>query len=83
MPLRLVERLKEWTAPGGVLALSCSYQWGERHLRGSAPPRGNIADLFDGKWTLLAEAHEPFRFRACERYWRQFLSHVLVWQKAG
>ena len=30
-PLSLVDRLKRHTAPGGVLALSCTYQWNKIH----------------------------------------------------
>jgi SAM-dependent methyltransferase len=50
-PLALVERLQRHTAPGGTIALSCTYQWSKKHLGTTETPTRNICELFDEGWT--------------------------------
>jgi SAM-dependent methyltransferase len=93
-PLALVDRLKQHTAPGGVLILSTTYAWSTKYLGTAAqratgiiepvaePPTRNILSLFGAGWTLLGETNIEFKVRRTERYWRTFLSHVAVFQNA-
>ncbi len=80
-PHRLVELLQNRVAPGGILVLSCTYQWSAKYL-GNAPvrPIRDINDLFSSTWALLGETNLPFQVRVNERYWKAFLSHVVIWQ---
>ncbi|MGZ3724085.1 MAG: methyltransferase domain-containing protein, partial [Bdellovibrionales bacterium] len=80
-PERLVEILKKSTRDGGVLALSCSYQWQEKYIGNAVEQILNIKDLFGTGWEVLGEANLPFQFRKYERYWMNFLSHVLILKK--
>ncbi len=79
-PARLLELLKRKTISGGILALSCSYQWNKKYIRGDEPLITNIKDLFEGSWRLIGEADIEFRCRRFERHWVTFLSHVCVLQ---
>ena len=80
-PERLVAQLKAATAPGGVMVLSCTYQWQNRYVGNASKPILDIKDLFGDEWTLLAEEDIPFEFRVNERYWMKFLSHACVMRK--
>lgn len=80
-PRALVRFLQTRTAPGGVLALSCSYQWNEKHLGTSATPFWNMNELFDDTWTFLDETNMDFRLRIVERHWLAFTSQLAVFRK--
>lgn len=78
----LVNLLKERTAPGGILLLSCTYQWQSKYIGNAVREITNINDVFaDGGWRWLAEDHIPFHVRANERHWLSFLAHASVFQK--
>jgi len=93
-PLALVERLKRHTAPGGILALSCTYQWSKKYLGttterrekllepATETPATDINELFCDGWTHLNEGNIEFKFRKSERHWVQFLSHVSVFRRS-
>ncbi len=80
-PRLLVERLKAHTAAGGILALSCGYQWSKKHLGPNETPIRNINDLFTDDWTPLSETNIEFTLRKSERHWWMFVSQVSVFQK--
>lgn len=79
-PERLVEFLKSKTAPGGVLLLSCTYQWQNKYIGNASKQIMNINDLFGAGWSLQAETNIPFNVRLFERHWLNFLSHVSVFR---
>ncbi len=92
-PLALVETLKRHTALGGILALSCTYQWSKKYL-GTMSERANrtlepaaeaptrhIHSLFGAEWTWLNDTNIQFTLRKSERHWFLFLSHVSVFRK--
>ena len=93
-PLALVERLKRHTAPDGILALSCSYQWSKKYLGTTTErvdkllepatemPTMNINELFSDGWTHLNESNIEFKVRRNERHWVRFLSHVSVFRRS-
>lgn len=73
----LIAHLTRSLAPGGVLALSCTYQWQDKYLGNASPRIRNLADhLFPRP--LLAEDNIPFHVRVNERHWLTFLSHACV-----
>jgi hypothetical protein len=78
----LIELLKRKTASEGILALSCTYQWNKKYIRGDEPLITNITDLFKGGWRLIEEADIEFKCRRFERHWTTFLSHVCILQKS-
>jgi len=92
-PVALVERLQAHTAPGGVLALSCTYQWNQKYLDttreraervqepASDVPAEAIDSLFRQGWTRVDETDIAFKHRKNERYWQTFLSHVTIFRK--
>ena len=79
---KLVEFLKERTAPGGLLLLSCTYQWQSKYTGNAVREITNINDLFTDGWHWLAEDNIPFHVRANERHWLSFLAHASVFQKS-
>ena len=80
-PLALVELLKRSTAPGGLVALSCTYQWQAKY-RGLPPdPVRHLDQFFEDGWTPAGEANLPFRVRVNERHWMTFLSHVGLYRR--
>ena len=81
-PLRLVELLRRSTRPGGMIALSCTYQWQSKYRGLPTDPIRHLDQLFPEPSALVAEANIPFRVRVNERHWMTFLSHVCVF-KAG
>ena len=80
-PEGLAQRLQVATAPGGLLVLSCTYQWQNRYTGNAAKPIRDIQDLFGAEWKLRTEANIPFEFRVNERYWMKFLSHACVFER--
>jgi hypothetical protein len=80
-PTALIELLKRKTISGGILALSCTYQWNRKYIRADEPLITNITDLFESGWRLIDEADIEFKCRRFERHWTTFLSHVCVLQK--
>jgi SAM-dependent methyltransferase len=78
--LQLAEFLRTSTAPGGVLLLSCTYQWSDKYI-GNAPVLiKDINDLFNARWNFLGEINLPFQVRVYERHWMTFLSHTVAYQ---
>lgn len=75
-PLALIQFLKNSTSKGGLLLLSCTYQWQEKYIGNAGHQIQNIKDQFSGDWRLVNETNIPFYFRVYERYWMYFLSHA-------
>lgn len=80
-PLALVDFLKNSTGQGGLLAMSCTYQWNDKYIEPLKQNIANVADLFGQDWILLAEKDIEFKCRRSERHWVTFLSHALVFRK--
>ena len=80
-PLALIDLLKRSTAPGGLVAISCTYQWQSKYRGLPTDPIRHLDQLFDDKWRLVGEADLPFRVRTNERHWMTFLSHACLFQK--
>lgn len=79
--LQLAEFLQRSTAPGGILVLSCTYQWQDKYI-GNAPVKiKDINELFSAEWKLLGETNLPFEIRTSERHWMGFLSHAVIYQR--
>lgn len=80
--LELIDLLKKATATGGVLLLSCTYQWQEKYIGNAVEQIQDINGLFGGGgWTFLNQTNIPFRVRVYERYWMTFLSHVVAYRR--
>lgn len=77
-PLKLVELLKKSTAPGGMIALSCTYQWQPKYRGLPAKPIRHLDELFTEDWSVRNETQIPFQLRVNERHWMAFLSHVCL-----
>ena len=67
-PMKIVEGLMNSTRAGGVLVLSCSYQWSKAHLQNSDEAVTDINSYFNADWKKLNEAEIEYRFRYNERY---------------
>jgi SAM-dependent methyltransferase len=80
-PEKLIELVQRSTRPGGVLALSCTYQWQEKYIGNAVREIKNTTEFFSGGWTPLGETNIPFQCRKYERHWLGFLSHVIVLQR--
>ena len=80
-PEKLAELLKTATALNGVLVISCTYQWQTKYIGNATKQIQNIADLFGPAWHKLGETNIPFQLRGHERYWKRFLSHVLIMRR--
>jgi SAM-dependent methyltransferase len=83
-PLSLIDFLVPLVKPGGVLVLSCTYQWNEKYVGQINYPNypiQDINDLFGPKWSRLGETNLEFRCRKNERFWSTFMSHVAIFQK--
>ncbi len=79
-PRTLAEVCKSAVAPGGLLALSCTYQWQNKYTGNAVKLIDNIHELFGPGWKFFGEANIPFQVRSNERYWLRFLSHAVVYQ---
>lgn len=77
-PRKLVEFLQNHTAPGGVLALSCTYQWKKNFVDLKQDFIPDVKELFGPDWRLLGETELEYRVRGNERHWLTFMSQVLV-----
>lgn len=77
-PRALVDLLKQKTAKNGFLALSCTYQWNDKHVQDPNDMLTDIKSLFEDGWKLVGETDIEFRCRRTERFWQTFLSHVVV-----
>lgn len=75
-PEALLDLVKAKTNSGGVLVVSCTFQWQKRFL-GSKIPFTNLRTEFGEDWEVLADENLPFSIRVNERYWYTFLSQVL------
>lgn len=82
-PLELIEVLKNSTKAGGILALSCTYQWNDKYLEASKQNITNVANYFGKGWSMLGEKDIEFKVRRSERHWMTFLSHAIVLKKTG
>jgi hypothetical protein len=81
-PRALVDLLKRKTSQDGFLALSCTYQWNDKHIQDPNDMLTNINLLFDDGWKLIGETDIEFKCRRAERFWQTFLSHVAVFSKS-
>lgn len=79
--LKLVEFLKTSVNPGGLLLLSCTYQWQNKYIGNAGYQIKDINELFDSRWMQLNQTNIPFQCRVNERHWLNFMSHVGVFQK--
>lgn len=80
-PTEIVTSLKARTRIGGILVLSCSYQWSKLHLANRNDAVSDINQYFDDKWQQIGEKELEYRFRFNERYSQLFLSHVVMFKK--
>lgn len=80
-PLDLIAFLKKSVSPGGILLLSCTYQWQEKYIGNATKQIENINELFGSPWRHLNETNIPFQCRIYERHWLNFLSHVSIFKK--
>lgn len=80
-PLRLVDLAIRSTAPGGRVAISCTYQWQCKYRGLPTRPIRHLDELFPEPWRLVAEGNLPFQLRVNERHWMRFLSHVCVFER--
>jgi hypothetical protein len=80
-PRSLVELLKRKTAKNGYIALSCTYQWNDKHVQDPSDLLTDVTRLFGGGWKLIGETDIEFKCRRAERFWQTFLSHVVVYSR--
>ncbi|MDB6062592.1 MAG: hypothetical protein JWM78_2695 [Verrucomicrobiaceae bacterium] len=80
-PLAIVETLQRNTRCGGLVALSCTYQWDKKHVKDFMQTRSDISDYFSPRWEKVADANFEYRFRTNERYASTFLSHLVIFKK--
>lgn len=80
-PRDLAEVIKAAAAPGGLVLLSCTYQWQHKFTGNAVRQIRDIKELFGPGWRCLNEMNYPFHSRVNERHWLAFLSHVGIFQK--
>lgn len=80
-PVEIVSTAMACTKPGGVLVLSCTYQWSKKYLTNPQEMVNDINEYFDSSWEKLGETEIEYRFRHNERFSQLFCPHVVVYQK--
>ena len=80
-PANIVSGLQKATRSGGLLFLSCSYQWSKKHLIRSSEITRDINEYFDEGWTKIAEDEHEYKHRVNDRYSQLFLSHIVGYKK--
>jgi len=81
-PTTIVNALKNKVKPGGVLCLSCTYQWNKKHLLDFTEAVNDINEyFFESQWKRLSQYENEYRFRFAERYAHVFFSHLVIYQK--
>ncbi len=81
-PNTIVNALKHSVKVGGVLCLSCTYQWNKKHLLDSSEAVNDINDYFEeNQWKCLSQHEHDYKFRFSERFSRLFSAHLVVYQK--
>ncbi|WP_333004978.1 SAM-dependent methyltransferase [Vibrio coralliilyticus] len=80
-PKQVVDYLMSRVSIGGVLALSCTYQWSDKHLKVPSERINDINEYFDRTWQKLDDQEFEYRFRVNERYSMLFLSHTVIYQR--
>ena len=81
-PSAIVQALHQATKSGGIVVLSCSYQWSKKHLNDFNEAIDDINDYFNTGWQKIGESELDYKFRFNERYALLFLSHVVVYKKS-
>jgi len=81
-PTTIVNALKNKVKPGGILCLSCTYQWNKKHLLDFKEAVNDINEYFvESQWKRLSQFENEYRFRFSERYAHVFFSHLVIYQK--
>ncbi len=80
-PTEIVEAAMASTKQGGILAMSCSYQWSKKHLMNFDEVVNNINCYFNDSWELVREAEIDYKFRFNERFSQSFLCHTVLYRK--
>ncbi|RXJ74460.1 hypothetical protein CS022_02370 [Veronia nyctiphanis] len=80
-PNEIVLGLKEATNKGGVLFLSCTYQWKKYHFDDESVPLNDINDYFGDGWEKLDESDYEYKIRFNERFSRLFMTHIVAYRK--
>ncbi|NOH61558.1 SAM-dependent methyltransferase [Vibrio sp. RE88] len=80
-PKQVVDYLMSRVSNGGVLVLSCTYQWNDKHLKTPSEGIDDINGYFDQRWQKLDDQEFEYRFRINERYSMLFLSHTVIYQR--
>jgi SAM-dependent methyltransferase len=78
-PLSVINALKEATKVGGLMVVSCTYQWNAKHIKNEDEAVDDIKEYFAEGWRLVSEADHEYRIRFNDRFARQFLSHVVAY----
>ncbi|MEN2269902.1 SAM-dependent methyltransferase [Vibrio diabolicus] len=78
-PLSVINALKEATKVGGLMVVSCTYQWNAKHIKNEDEAVDDIKAYFAEGWRLVSEADHEYRIRFNDRFARQFLSHVVAY----
>ena len=78
----IVNALKQNVKPGGILCLSCTYQWNKKHLLDQSEAVNDINTYFEkDQWKCLSQHEHDYKFRFSERFARLFSAHLVVYQK--
>lgn len=80
-PVQTIETAQEKTKPGGLLAVSCSYQWQKKKMTNYNEKVSDISDYFSSDWKKIGENELEYHMRVNERFAQLFMSHVVIYQK--
>ncbi len=81
-PGQVVQLLQQRVKPGGLLYLSCTYQWQKKLIAVEQEAIDDIKTCFAAsKWQLLHENELEYKLRYHERFAHAFLSHGVIYQK--
>ncbi len=82
-PSRLMQQIKDRVKPGGLLYLSCTYQWQKKLIAVEKEAIDDINEYFEpAGWKLWGENELEYKLRYHERFAHAFLSHGVIYQKA-
>ncbi|EEZ82362.1 hypothetical protein VMC_28060 [Vibrio alginolyticus 40B] len=70
----MINALKKTTNVGGLIVVSCTYQWNAKHIKNKEEAVDDIKEYFAEGWRLVSEAEHEYRIRFNDRFARQFLS---------
>ncbi len=80
-PMQLLKDLKNSVRTGGLLCVSCTYQWPSKHLNVGESTIEDLCQCFGSSWEIVDEVELDYSLRLNHRCRYVFDSHLVIVKK--